>query len=168
MKTAAFLGSLVVLLTLGAEPSRAQALLSGKPVVQHASVTPSASATSASPGARIALHADVRPDRSIHIYGEGAKDFSPVRLVLTPNASITPGKPIYPKPTPIEVPGTPDKVPAYSAPFRISVPVSVARTARPGDTVTIGAALNYQACDDSVCYPVTVAPVLWTVTIASR
>jgi hypothetical protein len=143
---------------------RAQGLLA-KPGVQHASVAASANPAAASAGSQVTLWADVTPNPSIHIYAEGAKDFTPVSLVLTPNAGITAGRPKYPKPEAASAPGATDAVPAYKQTFRIAMPVTIKSTAKPGDVVSIAGAVNYQACDDRLCYPVTAAPVAWKVTV---
>jgi len=142
----------------------AQGLLA-KPGVQHASVIATASLAAASAGSVVTLWADVTPNPSIHIYAEGAKDFTPVSLVLTPNAGITTGRAKYPKPDAASAPGATDVVPAYKQAFRIAMPVTIKGTAKPGDVVSIAGAVNYQACDDRLCYPVTAAPVAWKVTV---
>jgi DsbC/DsbD-like thiol-disulfide interchange protein len=56
-------------------------------------------------------------------------------------------------------------VPAYKQPFRIALPVTIKSTSKKGDVVTIAGAVRYQACDDRLCYPVTAAPVSWTVSV---
>jgi len=143
---------------------QAQGLLA-KPGVQHASVVATANPAAASPGSLVTLWADVTPNPSIHIYAEGAKDFTPVSLVLTPHAGITAGPAKYPKPDMATAPGATDAVPAYKQAFRIAMPVTIKGTAKPGDVVSIAGAVNYQACDDRLCYPVTAAPVAWKVTV---
>src|SRR3954468_9607489 len=77
--------------------SDAQTLLA-KPTLQHAAIAASASAPGATAGSVVTLWADVTPNPSIHIYAEGAKDFTPVSLALTPNPAVTPGKPKFPRP----------------------------------------------------------------------
>ena len=85
--------------------------------------------------------------------------------MVMPNGSIKAGKPTYPKPDVATAPGSLDGVPAYKQPFRIAVPVTIAPTAKKGETVTIAGAVNYQACDDRLCYPVTAAPITWQVSV---
>lgn len=164
MRSASLLTALLITI-LGAAPGRAQGLLSGKLTPQQASVTTSSSAASARPGERIVLWADVAPNPKMHVYAEGAKGFTAAALALTPNPAVAFGKPSYPKASLIDVPGETVKVPAYSGPFRIAVPLTVTATAKRGDTLTLGGALNYQACDDVLCYPVSVLPVLWTIEV---
>ena len=142
---------------------RAQGLLA-KPGVQHASVVATGPAA-ASAGSLVTLWADVTPNPSIHIYAEGAKDFTPVSLVLTPNTGIAAGRPKYPKADMASAPGATEAVPAYKQAVRIAMPVTIKSTAKPGDVVSIAGAVNYQACDDRLCYPVTAAPVAWKVTV---
>jgi hypothetical protein len=151
-----------VALLAATTPALAQSLL-GKPAPQHASVTPSASAPSVAPGGKLTLWADVTPFPAIHIYAAGAKDFTPVALIVTPIAHVKLGKPVYPK-ADAHAPGDVDPAPAYTQPFRIAVPVDIAGTA-PGGPMTISGALNYQACDDRLCYPVSSAPVTWQVVV---
>jgi hypothetical protein len=151
-----------VALMTAAAPAFAQSLL-GRPAPQHASVTPSASVASVAPGGKLTLWADVTPFPSTHIYAAGANDFTPVSLVVTPIAHVKMGKPVYPK-ADAEAPGDLDRAPAYKQPFRIAVPVNIAGTA-PRGPITISGAVNYQACDDRLCYPVSSAPVTWQVAV---
>jgi hypothetical protein len=144
--------------------ARAQGLLA-KPGVQHATVATTSSSTSAAPGSTVTLYADVTPNPSIHIYAEGAKDFTPVSVVLTPNAAVSAGKAKYPKPDAASAPGATDAVPAYKQPFRIAVPLTINSSSKPGDVLSVAGAVNYQACDDRLCYPVTAAPVTWTIAV---
>src|SRR3954470_6370203 len=74
---------------------QAQGLLA-KPGVQHASVVATSSRAAASAGTLVTLWADVTPNPSMHIYAEGAKDFTPVSLVLTPNTAVAAGKAALP------------------------------------------------------------------------
>jgi hypothetical protein len=154
------------LLNAGPLAVEAQTLLA-KQSVQHADVTVTASAVSVRPGEQLTLWADVTPKRSVHVYAAGAKDFTPVSLVLTPNPAIAAAKPRYPQPKLSASPGTADLVPAYHDAFRIALPITVRATAAPGETITIGGAVRYQACDDRLCYPVTAAPVTWQLHVAT-
>ncbi len=103
------------------------------------------------------------PYPSIHIYAAGAKEFTPVSLVITPTDAVKAGKPAYPKPDTQSGTGS-DAAPIYGRPFRIAVPVTIA-PATPRGPVTIAGAVNYQACDDRLCYPVASAPVSWTLDV---
>jgi DsbC/DsbD-like thiol-disulfide interchange protein len=126
--------------------------------VQHVAATAKAGPTGA--GGRVTLELEVTPNPGIHVYAPGARDFTPVALVLTPRAGITVSKPIYPKADP-PVPGALDDAPAYRKTFRIAQPVVISGAA--GKDVVVNGVLNYQSCDERVCYPVASLPVSWTI-----
>lgn len=156
----------VPVLLLGiAQVSVARAQLAPAPTLQHISVVAGVSAQSARPGGAVTLWADVTPKPSIHVYAAGAVDFKPVALVVTPNAAITIGQARYPKPDVATAQGSTGSVPAYAKPFRIALPVTLKATVKPGDQVAVAGAVNYQACDERLCYPATSAPVQWTITV---
>jgi cytochrome c biogenesis DsbD-like protein len=135
--------------------------------LRHISVEPGQSAPDVAPGATLMLFAEVTPAAGVHVYAPGAKafDFIPVSIVLTPNASISAGKPRFP-PAQTSPPGALDeKVPIYGKAFRISQPVLVRPTVKRGEVLTISGTVNYQACDDRLCYPPSSVPVHWTVSV---
>ena len=141
-----------------------QALLP-KATVQHATVVAAASVASVAPGGVVTLFADVIPNPSIHIYAAGAKDFTPVSLVTTPNAAVSTGKPRYPRADVASAPGSTDAAPAYNKLFRIALPATIKATTKSGEVITVGGAVTYQACDERLCYPVSIAPVTWQVVV---
>jgi hypothetical protein len=115
-------------------------------------------------GSTIALYVDVTPKSRIHVYAPGAKEFSAVSLVVTPRSGVTVGKTVYPSADP-PVPGGAllpggDNVPVYRKTFRITQPITV-QAAK--DDVVVAGVVNYQACDDRLCYPVASLPVSWTI-----
>jgi hypothetical protein len=136
----------------------AQSLLAPKPTVQHVTAAP---AVVRGANGAVTLALDVTPDPRMHVYAAGAKDFTAVTLILTPHTDVTAGKPVYPKADMASAPGS-DDAPAYSKAFRITQPVTVKGGA--AKDLTIGGVLNYQACDDRVCYPVSSLPVSWTLS----
>jgi hypothetical protein len=64
-----------------------------------------------------------------------------------------------------------ERVPVFQKPFRLVHEVllegsPVAQTALRGQThVTVDATLEYQACDDKICYNPVAVPVEWTVSL---
>jgi hypothetical protein len=144
-----------------------QSLAPKPPAAQHISVEPGSSAAAVPPGAALTLFAEVTPAAGVHVYAEGAKafDFIPVSLVLTPNASISVGKPRFPPAQPSPPGAVDEKVPIYTKAFRISQPITVRSTVKRGDVLTISGAVNYQACDDRLCYPPSSVPVHWALSV---
>ena len=153
------------LVLAGAIAASAQAIDLARPrPLQHVTIVPGVSGTP-TPGATLTLWVDVTPKPGLRVYAAGARDFTPVALVMTPHAAVTPRAPHYPPSVLDPDSGSPQPVPVYRGVFRITQPVTVSRTAVPGTAITLAAALNYQACDDRLCYPATSIPVLWPVTI---
>lgn len=143
----------------------AQGLLLSKPTPQHATFAASASVDAVSPGGATTLWVDVVPHRSVHIYAAGATDFLPVALAVSPAPAVTPGKVSYPKPDVATAQGSIGDVPAYSKPFRLALPVTVAKSARPGERLSVSGVVTYQACDERLCYPSSAAPVTWSIAV---
>lgn len=75
------------------------------------------------------------------------------------------GKPRYPKAGVVSTPGTTDATPAYNTSFRIALPATIAAAAKSGEVITVGGALTYQACDERLCYPISIAPISWQVVV---
>jgi hypothetical protein len=163
MRLAAAAGMVGVLTTWSSTPLARQ--LAPAPTVQHVVVAGSSNAASAAPGASVTLWADVAPKQGIHVYAAGAVDFAPVSLLITPNTAITAGRPSYSKPDIATAQGSTGNVPAYAKPFRITQPVTLRPGVVRGDTITVAAAVKYQACDDRLCYPATAAPVAWRILV---
>ena len=142
-----------------------QALTLKPPTLQHVSVEGTTSAPTVAPGGRVTLWADVTPKARVHVYAAGAKDLTPVALVMTPRQGVTLAQPTYPASALSLTAGATEPAPVYSAPFRIAQPVTIARTVKAGETLTLAGAVNYQACDDRLCYPATSIPVTWTLKL---
>ena len=137
--------------------------LSPKPsTLQHVTVEPTVSASVAARGTTVTLWADVTPKPSVHVYASDRQGLTPVTLVLTPHASVEPGPVKYPVPEMAPTVGFTEPVPVYRKPFRLAKPITIAPSARSGEVVTIAGVVNYQACDDLVCYPTASVPVSWT------
>ena len=141
--------------TLGPEPS----------TLQHVAIHASVSAPAVSKGGSVTLWADVTPKPNIHVYASDTDGFTPVKLVLTPRAGVTVGKVKYPEAELLPTPGVSHPVPVYRKVFRLAEPIIVEATAKPGEDITIAGVVNYQACDDRVCYPTASLPVSWTVRV---
>jgi hypothetical protein len=143
----------------------AQDLAPKAPATQYVTVESSMSAASASSGGTLMLWADVTPKRNIHVYAPGAKDVMPVSLVTTPSAQVTFASVQIPRGRPMTTIGTTEPTPVFTERFRIVQPVTISRSVPSGATVMVAAALNYQACDDRLCYPAAVLPVIWTISV---
>ena len=116
-------------------------------------------------GKKLALFVDVAPKPGIHVYAPGAKDYIAVSLKLTPQPGVKAGKVAFPKSEVMFFEALNEHVPVFQKAFRITQDVTLDRSAKAGSTVIASGTLNYQACDDKVCYPPESSPVSWIVTV---
>jgi Disulphide bond corrector protein DsbC len=141
------------------------AQLLSAPPTPHIKMTASASAAEARPGGTIKVFVDVMPDPKVHVYAPGAKDYLPIALTITPRAGIKVGKLAYPKSQDWYFEPLKEHVPVFTAPFRLEQTITLGAPLKAGDRVTVAGVLNYQACDDAVCFNPVAAPVSWSVTV---
>ena len=92
-----------------------------------------------------------------------------IRLRLDTPEFLRPHEPTYPPSETYYFEPLDETVPVYKQPFRLSQDVTVPMSretaglaATPDGMLTIEGALEYQACDDEVCYLPTEVPVRWT------
>jgi cytochrome c biogenesis DsbD-like protein len=142
-----------------------QSLLFKTETLQHIDVVPSVSAATVAKGGTVTLWADVTPKPNIHVYATDKYGFSPVSLVFGVQPRVTFGKVKYPTPEGGLSPGTDMLIPMYSKPFRLTQTATLSPSAKSGDVITISGAVNYEACNDRLCFPATSFPVTWVVTV---
>jgi hypothetical protein len=81
---------------------------------------------------------------------------------------------VYPKAVPYVFKPLNETVPAYAAPFRLVAPLGLDPATRPvvaaptRNEIVLNASLDYQACDDRVCYAPESVPLRWTVTLLPK
>ena len=129
----------------------------------HASVTTGPANLGVKPGAKAVLFVDVMPNPNIHVYAPGAKDFIPITLKFEAQSNVKVGKLTYPKSETMTF--ADEKVPVFQKPFRLTQEVAVSGSVKPGTSLPIKATVDFQACDDKVCYPPESTAVMWTVTV---
>jgi len=159
----------ILLLALGLAASAARSAQSQllPPSPQHVSVAAGPGLVTAPAGGSVSVWVDVTPKPTIHVYAPGAKDFQAVALVVSPLPGVIVGKIGYPPGTPTVFAGLAAPVPVYQKTFRITVPLRLARTLVAGETINVAGTVNYQACDDRVCFPPASAPVVWPVKVGA-
>ena len=94
----------------------------------------------------------------MHVYAPGKHGYRVVRLTVEPQPWLRAHDTRYPPPEIYHYKPLNERVEVYSKPFRLVQDVTILATpeiqkplaAMP--TVTIAATLEYQACDDKVCY----------------
>jgi hypothetical protein len=108
---------------------------------------------------------EMTPNPGIHVYAPGAKDYQPVTLTVKPQPDLTIGKLTYPKSQMKFFAALKETIPVYEKTFRLDQPVTVGKSLKPGSTITVSATLDFQACDDEVCFIPESVPVSWTIEI---
>ena len=152
-----------------AELARGQAILpdpAKSKTPQYITVETSASAPTAAPGSRVTLFVDVTPNSGIHVYAPGADDYLPIALTLKPPAGISAGSTAYPKSERILF--AQEMVPVFRKPFRLTKEVTLASSVKPGAPLTITGIVDYQACDDVICFNPAALPVSWKLDVRER
>jgi hypothetical protein len=124
------------------------------------------------PGSRITLAVEMRLPPDMHVYAPGAGHYKPIELVIDPMREMDFKPAIYPPSKTLFLPVIDERVPVFDGTFRISQDVKVSTSAefwgslgKDGKTFTIAGKLEYQACDQTMCYLPTSVPVKWQLQV---
>jgi DsbC/DsbD-like thiol-disulfide interchange protein len=129
----------------------------------HAAVAASPSEVSGKAGEKIMLFVDVTPKPGIHVYAPGNEDYIPITVKVAAQPEVKAGKLAYPKAETATI--ADEKVQVFQKPFRLTQEIALDKSAKPGSTVVVAGTVNFQACDDKVCFPPESAPVSWSVAV---
>jgi peroxiredoxin len=130
-----------------------------------------ASDETVAPGTRFSIVVDVSPRRNVHVYAPGEKSYQPIALTFEPQPGVIVGSTNYPKSDEFFFAPLKERVRVYQDAFQIvqdltidpSPQAAIALSGAP--TLTIKGRLEYQACDDRVCYLPQSIPLAWTVAL---
>jgi len=156
-----------ILATMGVAPSGAAVASS----TSHLSMSATISDTVAAPGHRLTIVADVTPQARMHLYAPGKHDYQVVKLSIDPRVWLKAHDTVYPASEIYHFKPLDERVEVYSKPFRLQRDVTLLATPEMQKllggmpSVTITGALEYQACDDKVCFNPSRVPVSFTVTL---
>jgi len=145
------------------EPTRAS--------TSHLTVESTISHTTVAPGARVTVTVDVTPRRTMHVYAPGKHDYQVVSLNIAPEPWLRADATKYPASESYHFEPTNETIPVYSKPFRLTREVIILDTPEAKQklagqsSVTLAGVLEYQACDDKLCYQPAKVPVRFTVTV---
>ena len=134
----------------------------------HLAARAFASDTVVAPGNRFSLVVDVTPKPGMHVYAPGDHLYRVVRLRIDAPDFLRVHAPAYPPSEIYHYEPLDETVPVYQRPFRLVQDVTIPMTeataalaAAPGAVLTVEGALEYQACDDEVCYVPAEVPFTW-------
>jgi DsbC/DsbD-like thiol-disulfide interchange protein len=134
-------------------------------------ITSYATDAAVAPGTRFSLVLDITPGPKIHVYAPTVKGYKPITLTLAPQAGLVLREAHYPAPEEYFFEPLQERVPVYQRPFRVVQDVMIdpsraGQAALSGKTaLTITGTLNYQACDDRICYMPQSVPLTWTIAL---
>ena len=150
---------------------KASSVAATKVATAHLDLTTYPSDAAVAPGNRFSLALAVVPHARIHIYAPGATGYRIVGITITPQPFVRVLPMPFPKPETYFFKPLNERVPVYQKPFTLvqelileGTPAAQAAL-RGKDALTLSGALEYQACDDKVCFNPTSVPLFWTLTL---
>lgn len=119
----------------------------------------------AAPNAELTITFAVTPARGVHVYAPGAH-YQVIAAKLDPQAGVTARKMDYPPSEIYYFEPLDERVPVYQRPFELKQPVRVSAAALKGKkTLKLSGRLEYQACDDRVCFKPTAIPFAFELAV---
>ena len=140
----------------------------------HLEINASQSDPAVGVGSRFHLALDITPKPGMHVYAPGAGDsgYRVIGLALDAPGFLRVLPPEYPESEVYYFEPLDERVPVYQEPFRLVQEVVVEGDQESSaqlaeiDALTLTGRLDYQACDDRVCYDPTSVPLSWTLTVS--
>jgi hypothetical protein len=116
------------------------------------------------------LSFDITPKRGMHVYAPGKHDYQVIAVKLDPQPWMKLPPTTYPPSEIYFFKELDEKVETYGKPFTLVQDISVLNTAAAKKALAAGpiklsGRLEYQACDDKVCYAPTKVPVSFPLTL---
>lgn len=140
---------------------------------KHLQVTAGSSAAIVRPGQRIALSLDIRLAKGMHVYAPEVKGYRPVawNLAGSPSAAAKTHEVAFPKARQLYLKAIRERVPVYEGSFRLVREITLGNQRAlkplmsPAGEIVIEGELQYQACDDKVCYVPQTVPLRWKLMV---
>ncbi|MDP1569320.1 MAG: protein-disulfide reductase DsbD family protein [Vicinamibacterales bacterium] len=127
-----------------------------------------------SPGTRFAVAARIVPRKGIHIYAPGAEGYRIVSLRIDPQPFVRLLPMQFPPSEIYHFEPLDEHVPVYQTPFTLlqevvlEVTGEAERALRTSKTLTLTGTLEYQACDDKICFNPVSMPLSWTLALVAH
>ena len=137
----------------------------------HLDITTYPSESAIAPGNRFSIAFDIQPHNGIHVYAPGAKGYRVISFTLEQQPFVRTLPMKYPASQIYFFKPLNERVPVFQKPFTLVQEVVLegtpqAQTAFRGkNSVTVSGTLEYQACDDKICYNPTTVPLSWTLNL---
>ena len=141
------------------------------PSTAHLAIATSVGSADAAPGKPLVLILDITPRPHISVYAPGATDYLPIALKLTPQPGVLVRQPMYPPAELVFFESLNERVKVYQKPFRIRQDLVLDASPkgqalfRTMKTLTVSGTVDYQACDNLMCFRPASIPVSWTIPL---
>ena len=136
----------------------------------HLTLNTSISSAEIVPGQKLSLSFDITPKRNMHVYAPGKHDYQVIAVKLDPQPWMKVAATTYPPSEIYYFKELDEKVETYGKPFTLVQDVAIldtpgAKKALSGSPIKLSGRLEYQACDDKVCYAPTKIPISFDLTV---
>lgn len=137
----------------------------------HLDLTAYPSDTSVAAGNRFSLAVNIEPHAGVHVYAPGAAGYRVIGVTIKPQPYIRALPATYPRSDIYFFKPLNERVPVFQKPFTLVQELVLegspaAQAAFRGkDSLTVEGSLDYQACDDKVCFNPVSVPLTWTMSL---
>jgi peroxiredoxin len=137
----------------------------------HVTVSTYPSDASIAAGNRFSLVLNVEPRAGVHVYAPGASGYKVIGLTLKAPSYVRVLPPTYPASETYFFKPLNERVPVFQKPFTLLQELVLEGAAdaqaayRGKESITLEGTLDYQACDDTLCFNPVSVPLTWTVSL---
>jgi hypothetical protein len=137
----------------------------------HVTVTTYLTDQTAAPGTRFSAVLDIAPEKNVHVYAPGVSGYKAIAVAIAPRPGLVVRAAQFPAPDDYFFKPLNEHVPVFQKRFRLVQdleidPAPQAASSLQGQTsMTITGTLDYQACDDKVCFTPQTVPLSWTIAL---
>jgi peroxiredoxin len=134
----------------------------------HLTITTYPSDTNIAAGNRFSIAVNVEPQPGVHVYAPGASSYKVIGLSIKPQSFVRVLPLTYPKAAIYFFKPLNERVPVFQTPFTLVQELVLEGTPaaqsayRGRESITLEGSLDYQACDDRVCFNPVSVPLTWT------
>ena len=137
----------------------------------HLKLRTYASDRAIAPGQRVSLVLEIEPGERMHVYAPGADGYRVIMLTIAGQPFVRLLEQQYPASELYVFEPLNERVPVYQKPFKLVQELTLdagpkAQAALRGQAqLTLKGSLDYQACDDKICFNPVSVPLSWTLAL---
>jgi peroxiredoxin len=122
-------------------------------------------------GTRFSVAIEVTPKARVHVYAPGSSSYQTIGVRIAPQPFVRALPIVYPPSQTFTFKPLNERVQVYEKPFTLVQQIvlegspEATRALRGQDSLTVTGTLDYQACDDKVCFNPASVPLSWTIPL---